>query len=536
MIRFCAIASYCASLVLFGIAARVSVQGAATMLVSFAILSFAGVVFLRQLVPTIESRLCILTFGPVIGLVFGRFCLVLTGLAFGPSLLSAAVAHGVIACTSLLLAAFRPRPLPPWTPEDRRELDWILGMSSAVLLAMAISYWGVGRLTEKGYAFVPNFGWDLFNHIACGAELARRFPPENPYFAGQRLHYYWFYHLWPAALINLSGVTARDAVVLTLPPTALLFAGALTCLVRSYVPKTVPRFLAIGLGLFAYSYIGIFYIIRTLAPHLFASIFRLVNTNYSFFSFLSHSWFRDFLYEPHAVTSLTCLAFLVYLDKIPKTGARLRSALLAGLVLGVIVITDLFVGMIGLLWFAATNLRRFVGNNENRPPILLESLVALVVILGAFALQLFPAPSGALRPGIHPMAKYAPIYLLVELGPIFVFGVVGLYLTLRRGRIASSFSLLILLAIALVIAFTLTVDLNVNQVIRKSIKVVQIPLVVFSAVAFDAFLDLPSRHWIRLTGVLAILAGFLTIVTDIFQYVDVEAKKRPPPDGICQPR
>ncbi len=49
--------------------------------------------------------------------------------------------------------------------------------------------------------------------------------PENPYFAGQTLHYYWFYHLWPAAIIDLSGVTARSAVALTLPAT-LFFSWA----------------------------------------------------------------------------------------------------------------------------------------------------------------------------------------------------------------------------------------------------------------------------------------------------------------------
>ena len=457
------------------------------MLVSFAILSIAGVVFLRQLVPTIESRLCIVTFGPVLGLVFGRFCLVLTGLTFGPSFVSAAVAHGLLACMSLLLTAFRPRRLPSWSPEDRRELDWILSMSSAVLLAMAFSYWGVGRLTAKGYAYVPHFGWDFFNHVACSAELSRQIPPQNPYFAGQPLHYYWSYHLWPAAIINLAGVTAREALELTLPPTALLFVGALTGLVYSYEPKLRPRYLAIGLGLFAYSYLGALYVARNLASHLFRSLSNYVNIDYSF---MSHSWFRDFLYEPHAATALSLLAFLIYLTNRVAGGPGV--SVLSGLVLGTIAITDILVGMIAFAWFGTWSLWPFLKRSESRSHIVLAALVSLAVILSAFGLHVFPARSGALRLGLHPAAKYGPIYLLIELGPLSIFGAVGLYGCRRRGLDASMRSMLLLLVLALLLAFTLIIDIEPNHVIRKSIKVVELALVVFATVACSLYLDLPS--------------------------------------------
>jgi hypothetical protein len=522
MIRFCPIASYCAALVLFGIVARTSVQGAATMLASFAILSIAGVIFLRQLAPSIESRLCILTFGPVIGLVFGRLSFVLTGLVFGPSFLSAAVAHGLLACLSLLLAAIRPRPLPPWSPDDRRELDWILGMSSAVLLAMAISYWGVGGLTAKGYAFVPYFAWDFFNHVGICGEVSRQIPPQNPYFAGQPLHYYWFYHVWPAAMVNLADVSAREAFVLSLPPTALLFVGTLSALIWSYEPKFRPRYLAIGLGLFAYSYIGTLYVAKSLALQLFQSMSRYANIDYSF---MSHSWFRDFLYEPHAATALSLLAFVIYLTN--RSAAAPGLSLLSGLILGTIAVSDIVVGMNALMWFGAKSLWPFLRDNRIRAHILLAGSVSLAVILGAFALHVFPPGSGVLRLGLHPAAKYGPIYLLLDLGPLFLFGAVGLFLCLRRGLNASLGSMALLLGLALLLAFSLTVDIEPNHMIRKSIKVVELALVVFAAVACSHYLDLRSRHWLRVAGAIAILAGSVTLGTDVFQYVDLKSERRP---------
>ena len=483
--------------------------------------------------PAIDSGINLLVFGSILGLICGRLCLIGSGLVFGPSALASLLAFSVITGAALLLATSNKfvQPSLKWTVDDSRELAWILGLSSVVLLGMALAYWGVGHLTPKGFAFVPNFGWDLFNHITCGAELARRLPPENPYFAGQPLHYYWFFHLWPASLITLTGTGARDALIATIPPTSLLFIASLSCLLRTYVAKLAPRMLALGLGLFAFSYIGIFYVLRVIASSVFASISSRVNTDYSF---LSHSWFRDFLYEPHAVTALTGLCFLLYLERTPNAGPRIRSASLAGLLLGAISITDLFIGLIGLLWFGLCNLGRFVKSKESRLPIIVESSIACAIIICAFALRLFPSPSGSLRLGIHSMTKYAPVYLLVELGPIFVFGLAGLYLAARRGRIRSFASLLILLSLSSVIAFTLIVDLVPNQVIRKSIKVVQIPLVVLAADACVMFLARPSRDWVRLAGYLIILAGFSTLVTDIIQYRDIEADRKPATAYISQ--
>jgi hypothetical protein len=525
MIRACVIAAYCAALVLFEIAARVSVHGAAMMLASFAILSVAGIVFLRQLVPTIESRLCILALGPVVGLVFGRYCLLLTGLALGPSFVSAAAGHVIVAGIATLLVACRARPLPPSHSEDPHELNWILGISAAVLLAMAISYWGEGSLTAKGYAFVPYFPWDLFNHIACTAELARSVPPQNPYFAGQPLHYYWFYHLWPAAIVNLSGATARDGLILSLPAAVFVFVGTLSCVVRQYMPKAAPRYLAIGLGLFAFSYIGILYAAKTASPYLVR--YLPSNTLNAYFSFLSHSWFRDFLYEPHALTALTCVLVAIFFHNTSRAHPDWGASLFLGLFLGSAASADLFVGMIGLAWFGATNLGSFLRESGRRATILLSLLAATGVIAGAFALRVFPLGSGALHLGIHPMAKYGPLYLLVELGPIFVFGAIGIYLSLRRGNIAGYHSMLLLMLIGLVLAFTVMVPLGPSLVLRKSIKVVQVPLIIFAAVACAGYLDLHPRHWLRFAAVPIILAGFLTLVTDLRQYLDLETNRTP---------
>ncbi len=515
---------YLLALVLFGAAARLPVEGAVATLVSLTAMGFAGIAFLMYLAPNLSSGVCLLVFGTTLGLACGRLLLVVFDLCFGPSFLAVALALVVLPAIALALLILSPRALPRWSAEEQRELNWIFGLNSVVLLAMTLAFWGVGRLTSRGFAFVPYFAWDFFNHAACAAALARQFPPENPYFAGQTLHYYWFYHLWPAAVIDLSGITARSAVALTLPANAFLFVGSLACMVRVYMPRLASRQLAIGLGLFAFSYIGIFFIIRNVSSWVIKALAIYVNADYSY---LSHSWFRDFLYEPHAVTALTGLVFLVYLEAMSMARSGWRTSLVSGLMLGVVAVSDLFVGMIALVWFAVMNGGPFLREKEMRYPIALAALVAAVVISGGFGLQLFPARTGEMILGIHPMTKFGPIYLLVELGPLFVFGAAGVYLCLRRGQNTAFRSVFPLLLVSLVVAFVVIVPVLINLVIRKSIKVVQLPLVVFAAVACDAFLRLPARHWMRLTGAALIFAGFLTLCTDLFQYVDLETVWKP---------
>ena len=181
---------YLLALVLFAGVARLPLGGAVATLVSLTAMGFAGITFLMYLAPNLNSGVCLLVFGTTLGLACGRLLLVAFDLCFGPSFLAVALTLGVLPAIALLLLLLSPRALPRWSAEEQRELNWIFGLNAAVLLAMTVAYWGVGRLTSRGFAFVPYFGLDFFCHAACAAALARQFPPENPYFAGQTLHYY----------------------------------------------------------------------------------------------------------------------------------------------------------------------------------------------------------------------------------------------------------------------------------------------------------------------------------------------------------
>ena len=525
MIKSAIACVYILALLAFGTMARLPLAGAVITSASFMALAYSGIVFLRELVPAISSPVSLCIFGAVFGMVCGRVSLLIAGLCIGPSFLASTFSLGVLVCAAFLLARLRPRPPLSWKAENWHELHWILGLNAAVLLAMALPVWGAGHLTPKGFAFVPHFDLDFFNHIATTAEIAYCLPPQNPYFAGQTLHYYWFYHLWPASVIGLSGVTARDALLLSVPATVFLFVAALIITTGVGIRTSLPRYLAVALGLFAYSYIGVVFVMGAVMRVLVQKQADKIFGNYSY---LSHSWIRDFLYEPHAVTAVTLLVFLFYVTNDPKTQRGLIPSLVSGLILGVIPITDSFIGLIALLWFALMKLGPFLRKEESRVNITASFMVALGLILMAFRLQILPVRGDAFRFAIHPMAKIAPVYLLVEHGPLFVFAVVGFFCRFHPSAVPFRRSCLLLLGVALFLGFSVLVPLEPNIVIRKGIKAAQFPFVILASFAFSRYLDLPSRHWIRLAGIPVVIAGCVTLCTDIYQYTDLESERTPP--------
>jgi hypothetical protein len=118
-------------------------------------------------------------------------------------------------------AAERPTPPAHWPV-------WLLaGLAALVVLPPFLR---IGRLTPDGHAFRTFFDHDFLVHLSVIGELGKgQFPPENPYFGGTPLHYYWLYFLFPALARKLGGeaCSGPNSLVLCNYATAVLFAACL---------------------------------------------------------------------------------------------------------------------------------------------------------------------------------------------------------------------------------------------------------------------------------------------------------------------
>lgn len=504
------------SLIAFGFAAQLSPVAIVAVLVTLAAMSLPGIALLRRALPDEPSELFLLVFGAVLGLALSRFALAAVSLVFGPGPVSAGLLLLVLAIPSALALAKSGRR--PWSEEDRYEGRWLLGLLAVQFLVMAVAYAAVGRPTEDGFAFAPYFDRDYMNHLAVTAELSRDVPPQNPYFAGERLHYYWGFHLWPAAVKSLTGVSARDALTASLLPTVGLFVAAVVLWARRYLDNRIARFAAVALGLFAFSYIGMLLLAKLTLPTIFE---RLPVVSSRSFSFLSHSWFRDFLYEPHAVTAMTLLLAVLAITDSGAALCRPGAGALIGLAFGAMLVTDAFIGAVGLLYFTLTNLPAFVRESSTRLPLLLAAGITLAVLGAAVTLEIFPVGSGTVTLAVHPMLKVAPAYLLIELGPLFVLGLFGAALAFLRSGLRPLRHLVGLLVLALAVGFILNAPVEPNIVIRKSLKVAQLPLVVLAGAAISAAWLSRRRVLWATAGAIVLLPGLVTLTTDVLLYHDL---------------
>jgi hypothetical protein len=534
MIQFVLVLVLTASIAVFSVASHLSLFSLLTTFVTFLIMAFGGVVLLKRVIPAEESPVYLAVFGAATGILLGRYGLLAMGLATGLHPRSVISLYVILLVAALASAFSRPLDLR-WSVEDTREVPWILAIPAVVTALIAIPYSGVGRLTELGYAFVPYFRFDFLNHVSITAELTRSIPPQNPYFAGETLHYYWFYHLWPAAIVQLTGGIVKEAVVATLLPTIILFIGLLFLTVRSHVSDRRASILATAIGIFAPSYIGILYAVQRLAPQLLR---RIPNYSYMEYSYLSHSWFRDFLFEPHAVTALIGILLVVYLDRRGKVSPGWQLGVLMGSILGTILITDIFIGIIGLCYFGLSNVFGFFSNREARKFAIVSGVFAGLSIIFAVWLGILPlGSSGVLTVALHPLTKYLPLYLTAELGPIFLIGAIGIYSSIRYQKNEQMTAMYVLFAVTLVLAFGLLFQLDQDIALRKSIKVLQVPFVVFIGTAAALHMHLLKRWLFRTIAVLIVLPGVVTITTDIAQYTNLLRKRTPPvsyvsPDGM----
>jgi len=524
MNRYLLLLGFVAALGLFGYATHIPASAAFAALATLVCMALPGLVIVRWMLSEEQSALLVYVFGVVLGLFLGRLLLAAVGLGFGLTRLNLVLLMGGMAVPSMVYLICR-RPLPAWNQGDAREAGWLLGVLALVFAAMAIPYWGVGRLTSDGYTFVPYFDRDYLNHISLTAELSRCVPPQNPFFAGTQLHYYWSYHLWPAAIMNLSNGSARDALNVSLLPTVGLFVASLSLWVRTYVAAPWPRRVAIGIALFAYSYIGILFLLKLASPGMARFFPTTAQVEYSF---LSHSWFRDFLYEPHAVTCLTLLLFILVYDHTACSSLKPLPAAVVGLIFGAMLVTDAFIGLLGLLWFTSTHLVPFFRNSRLRGPLLISAACTILIVIMAIGLGVFPLGRRVIWLAAHSIVKFAPAYLLIELGPLFVLGMLGMVVLARARRLGTLTTALILLGLALAVGFFLRVPHEHNIVLRKAIKVAQLPLVVLTALAL-ATLACSSRK-VLLLGAVALVAlpGMSTLGTDIAQYLDYLRSQNPP--------
>jgi len=508
--RILAIGACLAGLIIFAWLSHAPLVALAVNVLTVGSAAIVGAFLMRWLVPGGRSVLGQIVVGTVVVLTLNRVLLMVLGFVVRFDLAAFAILGATVAASIVLLAgAHRQKlALPAAEAPVMRQILWLSGGMFAL---MGLAYIGVTALTPAGFAFPSYFNHDFLQHGSVVAELTRGLPPANPYMLGSRLHYYWFYHLWPATVASMTGVSALHAMTATSPFVALVFTAALMTIVNHV--NTRARSLAVTVALFAPSLLGLLAAISIAAPALFA---KLPGFGAPGFSFISHSWYRDALYELHALTALSMAMAVFYLSRLSRGRITAANATVQGVLLGMIFMTDAIIALVVTAYFGLESLVRLLKEPATRLATIILGISLGATVAVTIAVGAVPVKGGLMTVGLHSMAKIAPIYLTLEVGPLLLLALLGFWLSRRTADLPDRPAWLALSGVCLIFMFLIFVPTEMNVVIRKAMKVLQIPLVVLAAPACAFLLQTPVR---RALAAVVVLVGGLTVATDIRHYL-----------------
>jgi len=423
----------------------------------------------------------------------------------------------------------------PSSPSSRLSTapspSWLItGLLIGVLLVglLVIPYSRVGTATGDGIAYRAYYSGDYLKHVAVTAELTRGvLPPDNPYFAGKKLHYYWMFYVFPALMTEITGPDRVEDVLQTVN---LLLAG-------------------VFIGMWVFAAHALIYrrwarLLVMLTPFCFASfegvaVFReVMKKGWPWDGFRAYNvdgYTRWILGQPevdtlfrliqynmqHIIPAAFFIVFLMLFSS--RTMVSRRQAAGMGLVCALSIGHSGFLGSFLTLW---TGLCLVILGPWNRRGIRERLVLATVMALPPLA-ALFIYKTGFQMLGntgnplmltlVKPVAEHPIRFLLLNFG-IAVTGLPGIFFWRRGHRPAIILATLAMIWVACVIVPDWPSDVGVK---------VGYTLAMALALLTGRWIDrLPDKTGLRIAAPLVLIPGALlalpTLAMEVYNSADIE--------------
>jgi len=392
-------------------------------------------------------------------------------------------------------------------------------------LLLICSFSAFGKITQYGHMYKDLHATDLLHHMTLISELNKKIPPQNVYFSGETLHYYWLSHLLPAFIYSLNEkVPIRDLILFSTYFYALLFICVLIFLLKQYFKGDKIVLLLLLMSLLLYSYNDLFVFFKNLVSFLPQSLINFLHIKYFIvdewgqeYTNYSHGWFRAFMVEPQCSLSLSIVFLLIIIAN--KYSFLPKSRSIAGLqafLLGINLAVDAFIGLVfGVAYAIAVIYELFFAKKAKQCFISLCTMILIggFILLCLFILQIFEFGKSYLT--IQPYKKMIMLsipYFIIDYGPMFIFGVLGItYIISRRVAPPNNLKfLIILLIVSIFFMFFVNIeDIGSTQMIRKAGKIFRIPLLIFSGVFLSNVLfksNIVSKRNAAVVSILTLIA------------------------------
>jgi len=508
-------------------------RGLILFLLAFVAFVLPGLALGKVLLPFSSKNPTGFFFSCAVGLALSSLIGVVLAYCFGWRpllLLIILVAASIIA---LVIQRKRRSPLhangnlSPWQSREFAALLVFLIIAASFLI---LPFRNVGAKIGDEYRYAWLFGHDFINRGALSTSISHGVPPAHMYFSGAALRYYYLAYILPAFVYSVSKETVPIFGLMQM--TCLAYSLLLVCIIfsffRSLVRKTAAFISVMALALIAYSYMGLFVFGRCILQKVLSLPYPVthppVNWKETLMSFtpFSHTFYRFFLVEPQAVLGICLMLVIIHLtiSKPLRTRSIFVSSLL-GILIGLELGAEAMTAAVLVAWFSIVGLLDIVKLKGRRGPMFASMVVsgagAVAIFLPLLAIGMFSTKSGStnIQFALHKVFLLGgPLYLLLDYGPMSIFGILGLVACARskgdRDGLSGGFGILLWVSLFMILFVRNPVEADFG--LLKGARILPIPLLLFSGCFFE---NLRRRTSLAAFAWMIAIAAIPTLFTDL---------------------
>ncbi len=437
--------------------------------------------------------------------------------------------------------AARPAQAPLVALPVFTRRDAIAGLL-ALHLVLAFLAFPFGRFGERDASgqryFRAYFTADVIWHMALTQEIARReWPPRNPYYARDTLHYYWTYYLVPAVLSGPPSrpvIPVETALIVTAIGQALLMFSLLFMAAWSAASaRAGPALAASVVALMAPSYEGLYKIGDFVRRGIPFDALRDLNidaiTAWDFRGLRIDGLVRSMWYTPQHETSFALGLVAVLVASRLTASARWPAILLTGVALALSVAMN---PVLGAAFCVIYGLSVLIDVLTGRLPASALGLQALAVAPVLAALAWCVGNGMGSTAGAHLFVGWlydtrAPLLtLFLSLGGLLVPAVAGLA-PWHRVPFRPALPAAVALPIGLGLLYFVSLS-DRSWVGFRAGNLLQVMLPMLAARAFAGLQDAAGPRVFAAAAIVLVLAGSPTTLIDAYNAQDVSNLRQGP--------
>lgn len=476
-----------------------------------------------------NSEACIMAFP--IGFVLHTFLLTFAAKLFGINRGTVLIYMIAVAAAFIIYLRYQRKAKSEndWPGDDHLLLFLWLILTIAIV---SVPFLKAGIETSNGFAYRAYFNADFFRNIAVTGSISHTgLPPDNPYFGGHILRYYWFFHLLISFWKTIFPSYRVDFLLVQFSLAACsMFSAALFLTLRRFVQSRKALITLFFLFAFAGSYKGI-YLLSILGSHSWMH-FKAWNIE----GVLRWHWnvpqidtlYRAMLYAPQHLIAV-CIFFVFILTR--NTQSNLGKFLLFVLIFSTLGFSA-FIG--GVLILSCGLIVLFDAIRELRKKwweILVYGILGisfLFVYLKVFQMFEFVSQQGESSQKLvfganYFILKHLPAYLILNWGAILFTGIAGIFV--GREQRSEKRMLLYFLIICLFLILFIKLDLPGSSDISLKVGyLTHIVLLLLSAIFVNYIYQTNStKQKILIAGLfILIFPGFISWLMDAYNSQDIK--------------